>query len=387
MDAPNTFLKADPRDAEPMRLIADHLLTGLAGADRINTLETAFLAATKAHNDETALCFVQLLHGAYDPGEDVSLPYPERRRKLELERQASCARRIANLYWQMPAHRLGAERRRDHPLDEKDRWYRPHEPTLQKTKKWMVERVAGYWGADLTDENVALFRFLVAAGFPERKDQGRLDGESDDEMTARGRLVSKDETEAVLQAIRKRTDRDCEFPAGKLEAWLGLRHVPGEIRHILTIARTRNGGIPLAERDIRYAQILAPLKVEERGYAGLDLYNRLCEQVSELDAAATALLKRMQPERGSWDSDMIGRSEYVRGGIWLNLPDLETIEVTVTLYHDTSVELGQDIFGRARRHIEAFCAEHTDRKLTVNLALGGGQGSISLTHRCSTKTR
>ena len=127
--------------------------------------------------------------------------------------------------------------------------------------------------------------------------------------------------------------------------------------------------------------------MEERGYAGLDLYDRLCGQVSELDAAATALLKRMQPERGSWDSDMIGRSEYVRGGIWLNLPDLETIEVTVTLYHDTSVELGQDIFGRARRHIEAFCAEHTDRKLTVNLALGGGQGDLNLTHRCSTKTR
>ncbi len=372
----NTFLGVEAERAEAFELLTNRLFTILTPEQRLSTIEGAILETAQGHNDDATLRLCKLLWQTYYCR---PLPYGEMY-SLFVEQSPRFEMHLKSLYWQFPDHRPG-EKVYDR-FDEKKWWYQ-EKPTLQKAKQWIIGRIGGLWKADFTEENVVCFRFLIAAGCPERKNQLRRDGESDDEMTARGRFISEDEKGAVLQVIRERTDGRYVFPAEKIEPWLNLPCVPDSVRRILAIARTRNGGVELAERDIKYAKLLAPLEPDKRSPTALVLHRQYCELIAEFDELASQLVASMKPERDRWNYDGIGRSEYVAGTIEVTFLHLHDITVTVILEPRCSSELGQDIFGRARRHVERFFEglESHVGELEVLLFVRGGEGNLDLSYR------
>jgi len=66
----------------------------------------------------------------------------------------------------------------------------------------------------------------------------------------------------------------------------------------------------------------------------------------------------------------------VVGKIEVEIGTLRDISITVKLPNECATELGADVFGRARRHVEAWRKDHNGNN--VSLIVEGGKSNLRL---------
>ncbi len=103
--------------------------------------------------------------------------------------------------------------------------------------------------------------------------------------------VSREEKENILKLFRDYTDY--RFTPEIAEKWLKQPNVPEEIRKIFIIARARNGGTKLVERDMKNAEMLKPLDVEKRSEAALAFHKKFCEELAIIDDRVKQFIKEL----------------------------------------------------------------------------------------------
>lgn len=337
-------MEIDPSRASSSEVMADLMLTALPPAERALRIIGHITTMANVHNDKAVVELLKLLHKAYG----------------EVNDKKSFIRQIKIIYWNLPDARVEME------YDRYDDKKSPHHyPILIESKKWILEKVAWEWQLDeYNDWDIECFRFLVAAYKSMPKDWQKHDGESEDETKARGRFISEAEQGKIEALLREKGG----YKSKDIEMWLQQNWLPEEMAKILVIARARSGGRKLALRDMRYAELLEPLNPEVSSPAALDLHKNLCEKIRTLDLRVKELLKQMQDGWGL-GAEKIGESEYVKGKIETIFYSLERISIIVRLFENCEVALAQDIYGRARRHIQAWKKKYGKELEKLNILL------------------
>ena len=307
-------------------------------------LEGFTLAAAEAYNDQACLELLQLLKRAYEfaayvlAGDEITKwqPYEQERRAKDLAEE-KFRERIKVYYRALPK-----------PKKDID--------LLVDSKLWIIKEVSNQWGREVTLQNSAAFHFLCEAY---------------------DLSCFSEEKQGILQVIHERTG--AWFQPEYLEGWLKEPNVPDEIRQRLVAALARNGGPKLADHYIRCADFLKTFKLEERSPVALKAVEEFLTTCAEFERKTIEFMKSMQAGWGL-NGEKIGQSEYVLGKISFEFDkSLSWLKFKVELPADCSKELGQDVFGRARRHIKRWTAE-IDQKLEVFLLVTGGIGNLGLPH-------
>jgi len=378
-----TFLGMDLKNAgspEGYKVFLDQILTNLSPEERIFEIEKVLNVVIRARNDKVAVFLLELLEKAYQAKIEADLERTEEKWKHEKDIRertwASFRGYLKKLYWTLPDQKQ---------IDTRyDRLANGHVPVwgpaLVEAKLWILKKLIGEWQlSPSAPGSWEAFRFFIAAYRPLPKDYLKREGESDDEMQARGRQVYEEERKGILDLIRQHTG--CLFKPDNLEEWISQPYVPEEIKQILVIARARNGGAELVERDIRNNKLLACFEPDKRSPAALALFKGFGNRIAGFDLVVQELLQAMQPSGWDFGSDKIGESDYVAGTISIEYPELGELVVKVELKPDCTEELGRDIFGRARRHLEQWCKKHTVKQ--VKLCVCGGKADLFLDFKTS----
>src|SRR3989338_6447535 len=374
------FLKVEPSIAGYRDILAQVFLEHLPNTERIVTIEASLRKAAEAHNDDACLKLVELLRYPYDREENARAEATDKHFPNVTERAyLRWCEHIERLYWQLPDKR----RTGDGYIGDKrvDRFG----PTLEKTKLKILGVVIHGWMPELTNESRRIFRFVVNCyqpGFYASPASNAFEG----------KFISREQKEEIEKLFRGRMGAG-SFGPDHISQWLVEEEMPDKIRDILIFARARSGGWELAKRDIRNAELLEPFDPDNRSPQAINLFQAISEKIKEFDQRAVGLLEAMQPSGygNYWKSDQIGASDYVRGTISVTYGHLPTrfgefLGVQVALEDKCPEELGRDIFGRARRHIEAWIKDQNDwRGLLVSLTVRGGMSALELA--CSTEVR
>ncbi|MBI3305020.1 hypothetical protein HYZ80_01690 [Candidatus Parcubacteria bacterium] len=392
------LIEVDPEKANLHQFLAAHLLNAseeITPAQHSRVLTRALLAAAKAHNDGVAEELVMLLGRSYELTE-LGLCHDEPRgqaRAAFAKADKQFRQHLRELYWQLPDARLVKD---GHWPDTKGSGTTRH-GTLLETKLAMLGSIIQDWTSRPTEESVVAFRFMIAAYRPGPAGNDLRKGESFAEWKAHGRFVSETEQDRILRLIRDHVGVPPITTDTTIELWLEQPLMPDEIQRVLVMARARRGGPELAKRDIRNAEALAALdRLEQTNKRScrpetLQWIKEQADSIALLDVWLTSLLKAMQPEDGNLASNVerIGESDYVLGEIRLEFrvskaKQIATVEfgssrwveLTVELPADCAEELGRDIFGRARHHIEKWRETHYD--VSVELFVNGGAANLKL---------
>jgi len=373
------FLKVEPSVAGYRDILAQVFLEHLPNTERIVTIEASLRKAAEAHNDDACLKLVELLRYPYDREENACAEATDKLFGEAMERAYLRWREhLERLYWQLPDKR----RTGDGYIGDKrvDRFG----PTLEKTKLLILGSVIYGWMPERTDESRQIFHFVINAYHP-----GFYASPTSKEFE--GKFVSREQEDEIEKLIRGRAGTG-SFSANAISQWLMEEEMPQEIRKILILSRARSGGWELAKRDIRNAELLEPFDPDNRSPQAINLFQAISEKIKEFDQRVAELLKAMQPSGygNYWQSDQIGASEYVRGTISVTYGPLPVVGkflgVQVALEDKCPEELGRDIFGRARRHIETWIKGQNDwRGLLVSLTVRGGMSALELA--CSAEVR
>ncbi len=368
------FLKVEPSIAGYRDILAQVFLEHLPEAERIVTIEASLLKAAAAHNDDACLKLVELLHDSYHREEHARAEATDKLFGEAMERAYfRWCEHIERLYWLLPDKRRTGER-----YSDTERHHIPtYGPTLEKTKLRILDSIIRGWMPELTDESRRIFRFVVNCYHPSFY-------ASPTSKEFEGKFVSREQEDGIEKLFRGRVGAG-SFSANAISQWLMDEEMPQRVREILVFARARSGGWGLAKRDIRNAELLEPFDPDNRSPQAVHLFRAISEKIKEFDQRVAKLLEAMQPKNyaASWESDKIGASEYVRGTISVTYGPLPVVGrfvgVQVALEDKCPEELGRDIFGRARRHIEAWVKDQRDWPgLLVSLTVRGGMSALEL---------
>jgi len=342
----------EPEDFQ--RLAVNHLLKEILletkdDQKRISKVKILFSKAYQTHQDEAGLYLLKLIEKAYELKEKNIAEGPGGNKHLgNAHYRATRQFRdyLMEIYWQLPDMKRAATDQ--YPGDDELR------PIMLQTKFWILEQIANDWRAKRNAGSVIekkaskrAFKFLIEVynGIIQPNDS-----KNKSKINSECRFVPKKEKEGIIELIRS---CDNNLKPEELEEWMQYPCLPPEIEKTLAIARTRNGGPELWRKDIQNAKILKPFFPDERTPTAMKLYKRFCQEIATLDNEAKALIVKMQ-ESGLAERYEIGASEYVAGTVKFELTDLTAIIISVQLENDCSKELGDDIHGRARRHIEIW---------------------------------
>ena len=319
------------------KIIAHEVLNRASAVDRIRIIEEYMEAAAAALNGEAHLKLLEFLKKAFDFGApDLAGAEIKKRMSYEQER---FARNLAEKKFRERIQKIF-----DHL---------PKDSALGDSKLWIVKQISYEWDENLTPQSRSAFGFLCKAYT----------------MSA----IFPKERQGILQIIQEKTGG--WFKPEYIEEWLEEPSIPEEIQQRLGIARTRNGRSVLAKNDIRCAKFLKNFKLEERSPSAIKLAECLLKNVFLLDNAVFQLLKNMQSGWGL-EREKIGESEYVIGKIEATIDALQVISITVKLPNECAAELGADVFGRARRHVEAWRKDHIGNN--VSITVEGGKSDLRL---------
>lgn len=278
-----TYLEVSSKERDFRLLAADKLLTRMTDEKRTEILKEMFLEAAKNHNDEAANELLKLIDKEYDLEErKIADETDKHYGNADIRANANFYGYLKNVYWDLPDKiKTGEERGCFYPYH-----YPIHGSTLLKTKVQIIKVCIGRWAGysygrryfeEVDEQSLEIFNFLV------------------DAYSGRGKCyISKEEKEEILKLFREKTDY--YFTPEIAEKWLKVPNVPEEIRKIFILARARNGGMKLAERDMKNAEILKPLDVEDRSEAALKLHKRLSAQIKKLDEKTKKLLGNLDRE-------------------------------------------------------------------------------------------
>ncbi len=337
--------------SEGYKIFTDQILTGFPPDQRIAEIEKVLDVVACARNDKVAVFLLELLEKAYQAKIEADLEATEEKwkhkREIRERNWASSQEYLKKLYWTLPDQKQVDTRYDNISCKHVPVWG----AALVETKLWILKNLIIEWRSSVSiPGSLEAFRFLIAVFQPLHKEYRKREGESDYEMQARGRQVYEEEQKGILNLIRQHTNSS--FKSDDLEEWISQPYVPEEIKQVLVIARARNGGIDLAVRDIRNSKLLESFQPDKRSEAAIALFKEYVCKIASFDLVVEELLKAMQPNNWDFGSDKIGESDYVAGTITTEYPDLGELIVQVELKSDCAEELGRDIFGRARRHIE-----------------------------------
>jgi hypothetical protein len=176
----------------------------------------------------------------------------------------------------------------------------------------------------------------------------------------------------ILELIRK---HDTRFKPEELVEWLEQPWIPHKFERILAIARTREGGPDLWQKDIRNTELLKSFSPDDRTEAAIDLYKRHCEIIAGLDEKVQGLFKRMRSD-GLVKGEEIGGSEYVLGEEKVSYNNLFEIIIFIKMGPRYPEGLVRDNFGRAKRHIKKWLQENRSDKVILNMP--GGETDLKL---------
>lgn len=371
-----TFLGTRPSTFKPFEyLIADQLLTDMPDEKRIKKLKEVFILAVRIDNDEAAVKLLKLINKAYQEKEIAIAKGPQGNGHLGRAGQRAIYQFrdwLKEIYWQLPD--MKSERQASRPVMR---------PTMLQTKLWILEQIIDSWEPksryylrkatrDPAEESLEAFRFLIAAFVPFSKNYQPRPGESKFEIKARGRKVSEEERNKILELLR---NQNVVFTPEELEEWLKQPQLPFDFERTLAIARTRKGGAELWRADIRNAQLVKPLSPDGRTEAALDLHNQHCQLIAGVDQKVQELIAQMHT--GSFGrAEEIGASEYVLGEIKLGYQNLFEFKISVEVAAEHPEGLVRDNFGRAKRHIQKWLQENRSHR--VGLHMEGGKTKLVL---------
>ncbi|NQV00513.1 MAG: hypothetical protein HQ537_00070 [Parcubacteria group bacterium] len=353
-----TFLESRPQHDNFEYLLANQFLTEASDEGKIKKLKKVFGLAVEYRNDEAALKLLTLIDKAiYEkerriaegPGGDGHLGRAYGRAKRQLYDY------LMEMYWQLPDMKPDRHDCRDIMC-----------PTMLQTKFWILEEVILNWQPE-EQGAVRTFQFLIAAYEPLSKDWQTPVENAEFKIKSKGRWVSQEERGEILKLIRRQNTR---FKSGEIEKWIKQPWIPHEFEKILAIARTRNGGPKLWQDDIRNAELLKLFSPDERTEAAINLFQRECKIIAEIDQKVQKLINQMTSEDYSGREE-IGGSEYVLGKRGIIYNTIFEIIIHIKLRPDCPEALVRDNFGRAKRHIKKWLKENHFRKVTLNMRIEG----------------
>lgn len=360
------FRKYNTEPEDFQRLAVNHLLKEILletkdDQKRIFKIKILFSKAYQNHQDEAGLYLLKLIEKTYELKEKNIAEGPEGDRHLgNAHNRADRQFRdyLMEIYWLLPKMKKIATGQ--HPEDDELR------PTMLQTKFWILEQVVNDWrpkryAGSITEKEASkkAFEFLVKVynGIIQSNDS-----KNKFRTNYQWGLVSKKEKDKIIELIRS---YDSNFKPEELEEWMQYPNLPYDIEKTLAIARNHNGGPKLWRKDIQNAEILKSFSLDERTPTEIELYKKLGQEIATLGNEVKVLIAKMQ-KNGWAEQDEIGASEYVTGIIKFETIDLTTIVISVQLENDCSKELGDDIHGRARRHIGIW-EYRKEKKIQVEL--------------------
>lgn len=308
----------------------EYFLSNLSLNERAQEIDRVILEAAKRHNDDAVLALLAIQKSIYEEIELQKVKQEvdsEKKRKIRDESRADFINYLRQLYKGLPDVQNNLEYQGGGRDDRKI-------STLTKSKEWILQRIIWSWDGDQDDGSLSLFRFIIVAG--------KFDEE---------RKFIQDTLRDQVRAWRPE----------KLEFWLKQQNVPESIEKVLLITRARNGGAELVRRDIYFAEILKPLAPQERTLGALKFHKEFCEKLRRLESKLEDLVKKRMKLEGEFcvGTRKVGGSEYVIGDIKIDYyEDIDDISMTISMHDNYSKELCQDVFGRARRHVEAWLNEY-----------------------------
>lgn len=270
--------------------LAESYLVGLPFHRQVEVIEDEIIRAGKEFNDNAVCALLDLLERVihlgmrgYLPGE---MSFGEKEGKHKTGKHTEARKffydRIRDMWWKLPdTERVPDARERQMVCLS----------ALKESKKKMLQEIVRWWGAELTVENIEVFRFFIAVFEPLPEKFPARPEESEAEIKARDREIMEDQRKYVLEMIQRHTGSD--FKVEFLEQWLQQPYVPMSIQEVFLKARARNGGVPLVMRDIRNCQVLSVFKPEERSQEAIDLLSRVSESIADMDGAARNILYYM----------------------------------------------------------------------------------------------
>jgi len=362
MEKEKTFLGSRPQYDDFEHLLADQYLTEISNdQERIKKLKATFLLAIKNRNDKTALKLLTLIDKAIHEKErgiaegsngDKHLGNASDRADRDFRDW------LMQIYWQLP---------------DKKSCQNPKYPALLDMKSWILNQIAHDWqkpygrfgqeGPKINPISITAFRFLTAAfnSYPEGRHIPQ--NESEFEFKARGHYASEEEKEKIMDLLRK---YDSDLKPEELEEWIKQSWIPYEFKRILAIARTRNGGRELWQKDMHNAELLEPLSPDKRTPAALDLFQRKCKIIAGMDQKVQKLINQMESKDYSGNRE-IRVAEYVLGEKKIIYNTIFEIIINIKLGPERPEALIRDNFGRAKRHIKKWLGENYFRKVILNM--------------------
>ena len=368
MRSNETELLASKNVHEVNKRLAQKALESGSPKRCLETYKTVFLEAATELKDEAACEMLDLIEAWYicnakAPAKIREFEREEKRRRVGI---AETLKYFRGVYFDLPTFAKGERASKNYP-EEEDRYYSVY--VLPKTRKHIVSKIASGWNPRVrSPEGLEVFRFLIKA-FRYRE-----------ELPWKSPILSNEQAfkegkEMILSVFAERCndtykwDRDDES-IDPFYYWMCQENVPDEFLEVLAKKRAREGKAALAFRDGRNAEVLAPFCLEKRSETAVSLLSRHIKDVAAMDEAREALHDLMQPwvtvEKkyrmdgiGSLEKGhrQVGNSEVVVGNIDFTFVSDSHIAVLVRLpatLKDVTEDLMCDVFGRARRHIEAW---------------------------------
>ncbi len=348
----------------PLLFFAQTAALSGSPASVAETVKRVLLEAVKERKDEIAGALLDDLEHAYEQIGAMSRGNTDEDRDWQRNWRLKFVTMLIELFGQMPPY-LEAPKHYDpdgasdpSAQAERDR------KGLLRTKLAMIEKIAAEWRNE-ENRHLPIYRFLISVWHgPHRV---KMAWESDAEYERRkSRPWRSEERKPITDVFRARTGTF--FREAPLDALIKDPDLPHELGEIAAIGRAKDGGLKLAQRDIRHAELLRSLEPGSRSKAAMALHEQLCRFIASRDAEVEKLLILMRPTNGWWSSEKIGASDYVRGNIQVQFHTLDVLLVTVLLEEKDSPELAEDVFLRAKRHVEEFCRETwSGRKVMLNV--------------------
>lgn len=231
-------------------IIADLGLTEKAPEQRVDFLEMRLFDAITQGNENIAVGFLDLLESAW---QDLAKSRLDGKRPAEVHHHFKelADVNLRRLYWLLPQYHTEQEADSGGMMRNIKS---VRKPVFVKFKLAIIKRVILGWNHEPNEKSIRTFRFLIAAFKPQPRELQRLPGESDDEMSARGRYVSDEEQEKILNLMRNHIRED--FTDKDLKQWLNQPNIPEEIWRKLANEWARK--VPREEfmRNLNFAGIL-----------------------------------------------------------------------------------------------------------------------------------
>lgn len=338
--------------------LANQLLSEKFPSDRVAALAAFLLEAARWGNEQVAMQAFRWLEQAWEEWvEECRRGYDGTEHKTFFAGlRANILERCIELYAAIPEDEEGY-------------------PTCRDVKVGIIQKVARtFWESERTGTSMRAFSFLIAMGYPVGKGNPVEGHAPDVRIRFADKKVNKDECVAVEAAIREKVG---QWGVADIEHWFtdwNNPTVPSVVRDLFALARGRNGGRMLMQRDLEAHAFLRNLDCENRSPAALTAHGEYCMKLAAFDAR---FRKNSLFDCGRWNmaDDSPGKSIALYGEISCKYAlSLDAVQVDVSCDPAMSDALFEDMPRRLQEQlICAFRGMDSEVTMTFRLFRGSSQ--------------